>query len=391
VHLLDWVIVAIALIAAYHGFHVGAVAQVLSFAGFLLGLTAGVAILLAVEPHLHSSSAKTAVAFALLIVPGALMGTLGRHLGELAWSALRRLHIGPVDALVGSAIAVAGTLVFSWLFASILVNSALTGVSQAISQSVVIRTVQRVMPPVPNAFATVERYITQNGFPDVLINVVPESPAPVALPDAQAVAAGVSKAGGSVVKIIALGCGDQHEGSGFVTTGGLVVTNAHVVAGTNTITVISKTGVVQPAIPISFDPLLDLSVLRLSGPLGVPDLSITPNFISRGDPAVVLGYPGGGPFDARPAGVLSRFSAQGRDIYDQAVTNRIVYEIDSVVRPGNSGGPLVSPSGVVDGVVFSRSSTNPNVGFALASPAVDREVIAAAAARARVSTGTCAS
>jgi S1-C subfamily serine protease len=142
-------------------------------------------------------------------------------------------------------------------------------------------------------------------------------------------------------------------------------------------------------VPIAFDPKLDLSILRPSESLGVTNLTISSDFIARGDPAVVLGYPGGGPFDVQAAGVLARFSAQGRDIYDGSVTNRIVYEIDSLVRPGNSGGPLVSPSGVVEGVVFSRSSTHPDVGFALASPAVGNEVVAAASAYAPVGTGAC--
>jgi S1-C subfamily serine protease len=388
-HLLDWVIIAVAVIAAYHGFRVGAVAQLLAFAGFVVGLTGGVALLLAVEPHIHSPGAKTAVAIGLLIVPGSLIATVGRHLGERAWFALRHLHVGPIDACAGSVIAVGGTLIGCWLFASILVNSALTGLSQAISESVTIRTIQRVLPPVPDAFAAVERYFTHNGFPDVLINVLPESPSPVALASAASVATATAQAGNSVVKIIALGCGDQQEGSGFVTAGGLVVTNAHVVAGTDAITVGTKGGVVQPAVPILFDPKLDLSILRPTKPLGVADLTISTNFITRGDPAVVLGYPGDGPFDVQPAGVLARFSAQGRDIYDGSVTNRIVYEIDSVVRPGNSGGPLVSPSGIVEGVVFSRSSTNPDVGFALASPAVDDEVVTAASAHTPVSTESC--
>jgi S1-C subfamily serine protease len=388
-HLLDWVIIPIAMLAAYHGFRVGAVAQVLAFVGFLLGLTGGVALLLSLEPHLHAAAVKTGVAIALLVIPGSVFATVGRHLGERAWSALRHLHVGPVDAVAGSLIAVAGTLIGCWLFASILVNSALTGLSQAISQSVTIRTIQRVMPPVPNAFAAVERYITQNGFPDVLINVLPESPVPVALPSAASVAAATTRAGDSVVKIIALGCGNQQEGSGFVTAEGLVVTNAHVVAGTSVITVVTRNGVVRSAVPIAFDPKLDLSILRPSESLGVTNLTISSDFIARGDPAVVLGYPGGGPFDVQAAGVLARFSAQGRDIYDGSVTNRIVYEIDSLVRPGNSGGPLVSPSGVVEGVVFSRSSTHPDVGFALASPAVGNEVVAAASAYAPVGTGAC--
>jgi S1-C subfamily serine protease len=388
-HLLDWVILAIIVIAAYHGFRVGAVSQILSFVGFLIGLTGGVALLLAIEPHIHSSVTKTVVAVVLLVLPGSVIGTLGRHLGELAWSVLRRLNVTPVDALNGTVVAVAGTLMCCWLFASILVNSALPSVSQAVSESVIIRGVQRAMPPVPEAFASVERYVTQNGFPDVLINVLPQSPSPVALADPSAVDAGTARAGDSVVKIVARGCGGLQEGSGFVTADGLVVTNAHVIAGTNDITVTTRLGVVRAAIPVSFDPELDLAVLRVSQSLGVPDLTIATGYVSRGNPAIVLGYPGGGPFDVQPAGVLARFEARGRDIYDASITNRIVYEIDSIVRPGNSGGPLVSPTGVVDGVVFSRSSTNPEIGFALATPAVGQEVNSAASATAAVGTGSC--
>ena len=71
-----------------------------------------------------------------------------------------------------------------------------------------------------------------------------------------------------------------------------------------------------------------------------------------------------------PAGVMAEFEAEGRDIYGQGLTVRDVYEIQAIVRPGNSGGPLVQPDGQVIGVVFSRSTTNGDIGYALASPGV---------------------
>jgi S1-C subfamily serine protease len=105
--------------------------------------------------------------------------------------------------------------------------------------------------------------------------------------------------------------------------------------------------------------------------------------------AAVLGYPGGGPFQAVPAGVMAEFEAEGRDIYGQGLTVRNVYEIQATVRPGNSGGPLVQPDGQVIGVVFSRSTTNGDIGYALTSPGVLSRVQQAESSRRVVGTGAC--
>ncbi len=124
---------------------------------------------------------------------------------------------------------------------------------------------------------------------------------------------------------------------------------------------------------VSFDPSYDLAVLRVND-LSEPALPLDSSTVSRGTQAAVLGYPEGGPFDVVPAGVMDEFQAQGRDIYGQGLTEREVYELQAVVRPGNSGGPLVEPDGEVIGVVFSRSTTNNDVGYALTSPGVLAEV-----------------
>jgi S1-C subfamily serine protease len=121
-----------------------------------------------------------------------------------------------------------------------------------------------------------------------------------------------------------------------------------------------------------------------------PSLVLDANVVPRGVEAAVLGYPGGGPFTADAAGVMAEFQAEGRNIYGQGLTIRDVYEIQAVVRPGNSGGPLVEPDGQVIGVVFSRSTTNGNIGYALTSPGVLTRVSTAAGATGPVGTGPCA-
>jgi S1-C subfamily serine protease len=87
---------------------------------------------------------------------------------------------------------------------------------------------------------------------------------------------------------------------------------------------------------------------------------------------------------------MQEFDATGRDIYGQGLTTRPVYELQSVVRPGNSGGPLVEPDGTVIGVVFSRSASDPNIGYALASPGVVSRVHQAELTNSSSGTGSCA-
>lgn len=388
---LDLVVIALLLGAAIHGLRLGATAQGLAFVGFLLGLAAGVALLLVVGPHVHSEPAKSLTALGLLLVPATVVGGLGRQLGFRAWARLRRTPlVRRVDAAIGIVFAVAGTLVICWLFASILVNSTLGGISSQIEGSGILRAVQRVMPPIPNRFATVERYLAHDGFPQVLVNVLPQPIGPVVLPDSASIQRAMALDAASTVKIVANGCpGIEQEGSGFVTSGGLVVTNAHVVAGTDSIVVEAPGQAPVTTTPLLFDPEFDLAVLRPLTPLHLRPLTIDPAEAERGSPAVVLGYPGGGPLAYGGAAILSRFVAEGRDIYDSSLTVRTVYEIEAVVRQGNSGGPLVSPSGEVLGVVFSRSTSQSTIGYALASPGVLSRVERAQAATSAVGTGSC--
>jgi S1-C subfamily serine protease len=191
------------------------------------------------------------------------------------------------------------------------------------------------------------------------------------------------------VKIEGVGCGQIQEGSGFVVAANLVVTNAHVVAGIQSPRVIDHAGS-HRSVPIFFDPSFDLSVLRTTG-LTDPPLHVLDSNVGRGTQGAVLGYPGGGPFDVEPAGVMAEFTATGRDIYGQGLTSRPVYELQAVVRPGNSGGPLVEPNGTVVGVVFSRSASDPNIGYALASHDVNTRVQQAEATNSPSGTGSCAS
>jgi S1-C subfamily serine protease len=142
-------------------------------------------------------------------------------------------------------------------------------------------------------------------------------------------------------------------------------------------------------VPIYFDPNYDLAVLR-AGPLSGPPLNMLNNTVPNGTQGAALGYPGGGPFDAEAAAVDQEFEALGRDIYGAGLTRRAVYEVHANIRPGNSGGPLVEPNGTVIGVVFSRSASQPDIGYALTTPPVISRVQSAERSDTPTSTGSCA-
>jgi len=386
---LDIILAVFLLLSAVHGLRLGAAVQVLSYAGGLLGLALGIALIVVVSPHLHGEFVRTFVALMLLLVPATITWEIGRHVGAKVWKRLRGNRIAAVDSGSGAVIAMAGTLVMVWLLASVLANSQVRLISSQIQDSAVVRAVTQVMPPLPNELATVERLLNQDGFPLPYLGIL-QPVGPVALPASPQVRQAVDAAGRSTVQIVAVGCGNVVvEGSGFVVAPGLVVTNAHVVAGATTITEYDNVQS-ERATPVLFDPNYDLAVLRVPD-LTVPPLKIDPGYVGRGTKGVVLGYPGGGPFDAQPAGVMLRFDPESPNIYETANTQRQIYELDALVRPGNSGGPLVEPDGVVIGVVFSRDANNSNIGFALASPGVLQRVHEAEArpANASVSTGAC--
>jgi S1-C subfamily serine protease len=387
-NLVDLIVVVVVALAAIQGLRLGAIVQLLSFGGFWIGLWLGALLASVTVRWVHSQSARTSVALVTMLGVAVLCGVVGRIIGNLAFTRVHRGIAGSVDSALGVVVAVIASLLAAWLLASTLVNSSSLSLNASINQSKIIRSLDSVLPAPPSVFSRVQGFLSAEGFPPVFAQLAPASAGPVSLPGNALLQEAVVRAGASTVKIVGDGCGQIQEGSGFVVAPGLVVTNAHVVAGIAHPTVEDSNGVHQTAV-VSFDPSYDLAIMRVSG-LTEPSLALDPGEVARGVQAAVLGYPGGGSFTAAPAGIMAVFEAEGRDIYGQGLTVRSVYEIQAVVRPGNSGGPLVQPDGEVIGVVFSRSTTNGDIGYALTSPGVLSRVVRAEAVSAAVGTGACA-
>jgi S1-C subfamily serine protease len=390
VNWVDLLIIALMLLAAIHGLRLGALVQILTFGGFWLGLLLGTLVWVRALSFIHHSSERAGFTVVAVLLMAFALSIVGRMVGTYSNITLRRLHLGHVDAVLGVGVAVIAVLLSSWLVASVISspNSRYTWLSSAVARSDILHSVDRVLPRVPPVFTDLQNYLNDQGFPQVFSSLTPPTTPTVITPNDAATRALAASAVLSTVKILGAACGDEQEGSGFVVGHGLVVTNAHVVAGESATQVVVG-GSSYPATVVLFDPDFDLAVLRTSAPLG-PALTIDPDQVPRGTQAAVLGYPENGPLTIGAAGVTEEITALGRDIYNQGAVTRGVYALEANVRPGNSGGPVVIAGGEVVGVVFSRSTVYPNMGYALTSPGVLARVQLAEKRQAPVSTQKCA-
>jgi S1-C subfamily serine protease len=393
---VDWVdllIIGLLLLAAVHGLRLGALIQILTFAGFWLGLWLGALVWTNLLKTPHDSTTRAILIIALVLGTACGLGYLGRVIGTYSNISLRRHHLGNVDAALGVGVAVVAVLLSVWLVAAVISspNSRFASLDAAVNRSDILHSIDRILPQTPSIFNDLQNFLNNQGFPQVFSTLTPPSTPNVAPPTTAQTRALSNAAIFSTVKILGTACSNEQEGSGFVVGPGLVATNAHVIAGEGSgNTQVLVGGTAYGATPVYFDPSFDLAVLRTSAPLG-PVLTISSSLAPNGTQAALLGYPENGPLTVNPAAVTEQVTAIGKDIYNSGSVTRGVYALAATVLPGNSGGPLMGPGGQVIGVVFSRSTVYSNVGYALTSPGVLSRVQAAEQHHAAVSTGSCIS
>lgn len=386
-NIIDLLIIIFALGSLTRGFRIGLVRQAGSTLGFIVGLFLG-SWLGTFFVNSSSSSIEKSVVSLIAVLAG---GFICMALGEMAgiWLKLR-LHphksLNEVDGGLGSIMA-AITIVFAiWLGAAILVLGPAGGFQQALKNSRILSSLNSHLPPATQLLGSLNKLIDPNGFPQVFRGLEP-NPGTAKLPDLGSFNAVVATVRPSVVKVEGTGCGGIVEGSGFVISGDKIATNAHVVAGVSNPKVLDGNGIHDTRV-VWFDPNVDVAVLQVSHLAGKP-LSITAANQTNDTPGVVLGYPGGGDFDAEPAAVLDHFTALGRNIYGQGVTSRDVYSLQAHIIPGNSGGPLIGADGSVLGIVFATSTQYNNVGYALTGHQVASELAEAIQSITTRDTGAC--
>jgi S1-C subfamily serine protease len=394
--MVDWVdllIIGLMLLAAVHGLRLGAIVQLLTFAGFILGFLLGTLVWVPLLGTGHRDVTRSILLVVLVLLTACTLGLAGRVLGTWSNVTVRRHHLGTVDAVLGVGVAVVAVLLSVWLVAAVFTspNSRFTSLDAAVNRSDILHSIDNVLPQAPSIFNDLQTFLNNQGFPQVFSTLTPPSTPSVSTPSNAETRTLADPAIFSTVKILGTACNNEQEGSGFVVAPGLVATNAHVIAGEangNTQVVVGNNSYAATA--VLFDPSFDLAVLRTDAPLG-PPLAISPSLVARGTQAALLGYPEDGPLTIDPAGVTEEITAIGKDIYNNGSVTRGVYALDANVEPGNSGGPLLGPGGQVIGIIFSRSTVYQAVGYALTSPGVLARVQQAEHHRSAVSTGPCIS
>jgi S1-C subfamily serine protease len=299
-----------------------------------------------------------------------------------------------LDSVGGSVVSTVSVLLIAWVVGSVLIESPFPVVDTQVNNSLVLATLDKFMPsPAKTMFSDFRRLLASNStYAQVFSGIGAERILAIPAPDPAVTAdRGVLSALDSVVKVqgVAPSCQRSIEGSGFVISPDHVLTNAHVVAGvTSHQMVTTRDGTSLLATVVYYDPQVDVAILY------VKNLHLTPlrfaGAANPGDNAVVAGYP----LDATnlhlaAARIGGIQNAQGPNIYQTSTVTRQIYEIRSVVKSGNSGGPLLSPQGTVDGVVFAAAVGQSYTGFALTAAEVAPDASAGERATSAVSTGAC--
>jgi len=385
-NLVTVILVVALLIGVVRGYRLGLGWVVLPSAGFVGGFLLGIRLAPLAMRLVDHPVAKFAVAAVGTLLLASLGGAIGRFAAHRLDVASDRLHLGWANRALGAGLQAAIVLVLAWLLASGVSNVEAFGLGRQVQTSPVIAALNRVLPTPPDIVSRLKAIISPNGFPRVFLAGEPR-PA-VITPGAAVDRAVVAAAEGSVVQVIGLGCGGEVEGSGFVVAPGVVVTNAHVVAGVREVTALDGAGE-HAATVVLFDPDEDLAVLT-SPTLRAPSVVTEPAALAPGAAGAVLGYPGGGPLHESDAVVLSETIAVGQNIYNEGRVRRSIYELSADIQPGNSGGPLISADGKVAGIVFAKSVSQDRVGYALVWSEVAADVAAARQRNTAVSTGRCA-
>jgi S1-C subfamily serine protease len=386
--LVDLVILIALVFAISTGYRRGFWLALAQYAGLVLGVVIGATLAPVLMDAVNiSGSTRSLGAVLILIVLGAIGSSVGYWVGEpIRLRLLARPRSGRIDSVGGAIFSALAVLSVSWFLGLSLAQVPSPQLSSAIQRSAVLRALDGIAPRPPGFLARVEAIIAGVNFAPVFSGFEPLSPSPQPLPSSIDTP-GVRNAQSETLKIQGYGCGGIVFGSGFPVGPGMVLTNAHVVAGTQGTTVRNSAGRSLSARVVLFDSQRDVAILY------VPRLALAPlpeAGAGPGTQGAAIGYPGGNAEQAFAAVVNGEVRAQGRDIYGQNEVVRRIWIIQAQVVPGNSGGPLVDLNGNAIGVIFAASTSSPGQAYALTDAEVQPDIDQAQGRTTSVNVGQCA-
>ncbi len=388
-NVLDWCLVALvgiyALSGYWQGFITGAAATAGLLIGGLLGIWVAPLALGDAAPSLWVSLGALFIVILSASLGQAVFQWFGARLRDrITWQPVRAL-----DAVGGSALSAVAVLLVAWALGVAVSGTRIGAITPLVRDSAILARVDQTLPPDSGkVLATFNNVVGTTFFPRYLepfaperiVAVKPGDPRMLTDPDVMAAEASVVKVRGSN------GCGSGVEGTGFFYAPGRLMTNAHVVAGV-TRPEVEVGGSSVVASVVLYDADLDIAVLSVPD-VGVPQLAFDTEVEPR-DPIAVLGYPEDGPYDVQSGRIRAEQRLRSPDIYGEGTVIRQVYSLRALIRPGNSGGPIVTSAGEVAGLVFAASVSDRDTGYALTASQVAESAAAGVTRESPVDTGTC--
>jgi S1-C subfamily serine protease len=372
-NLVDLAIVIALLIGVANGYRRGFWLSFFQYLGMVVGVIVGAAVAPALLTALGVSGGtlRQVAAAAIVLVGGSAGSTLGYWISDPLRSAvLRRGVAHPPEMLAGALFSAVAVLSVSWFLGLTFSRGPSPDLARLVQRSAILRQLDVIFPRPPGFLAGVQQVLAGVPFPQTFAGLAPPTEQPLQPPPA-ADTPQVRSAAASVFRVESRGCGGVVSGSAYPVAPGYLVTNAHVVSGTVGTTLSQGSSRRFGATVVLFDPQRDVAILFAPGITAQP---LAAGQGGRGTQGAVIGYPGGGEETISPAVIDSMTDARGRDIYSSSLVDRQIWILESTVRPGNSGGPLVDLQGHVLGLVFAASSSNPSQAYALTNTEVDSDV-----------------
>jgi S1-C subfamily serine protease len=385
---IDLIIVLSLAISVWAGLKIGFLTQFFTIPAFFVTLFLAGWLF----PHLlpvHNPGLKTIINVSLVLSLATYAAFKAFDLGQnIHWSfrlgKLRKnQNFKKAEKYLGIIPAVAASLVLVWLLGVAIGRLPFEGLSNSVNDSWAVQHLTRALPPVPSVFATFDRQIDPNDQPAVSAGPKPTANFNYSEADFQAAK---SKASESVVRITSFGCGGVVGGSGFVASPGVVMTNAHVIAGVKR-PIIKYGGNSYEGTPILFDAGLDLAILKVRG-LKAPVLPLSKNKVSIGSTVAVLGFPGGN-YQAAAGIIRDDLLVDSQNVYGTGTFARQTYGIQAQTAKGGSGGPVVVQDGSAVGMIFSKSTASDDYAYALTASYLVDSLNQARNSTQRVGTGAC--
>ena len=389
-NLLDWLLLLLVAAYALSGYWQGFVTGAFATAGLLLGGLLGIWLapiaLGQADPSIWVSLGALFIVILAASLGQALFQYAGAQIREkITWQPARA-----VDAVGGAMLSAVAVLIVAWALGVAISGSRIGQVTPMVRESAVLAKVNSALPQsAGNLLQAFNNVVGTTFFPRYLEPFAPERivdvpPGPERLlqdPD-------VLRAEDSVLKVRGSNdCGRGVEGTGFLYAADRLMTNAHVVAGVDDPEV-EIDGESVDADVVYYNADLDVAVLDVE----TGSLPTLPFDTSAGpeDGVAILGYPQDGPYDVQVGRIRSEQRLRSPDIYGDGTVIREVFSLRGLVRPGNSGGPIVTSAGDVAGVVFAASVTDDDTGYALTADQVADSAVAGRISTDEVSTGDCA-